>query len=595
MQTTSVAVRPATARVDTAFARRLVFANAGVPIVLLGWDAYQRQLGANGVNFAIHTTGLVGLVLLLLSLAITPARRLTGWAWLIALRRTLGLYAFFYLCVHFAIFFLFDRAASVGSTVREILLRRYLQIGTIGLLLLVPLAVTSTGSMVTRLGPKRWKRLHRLTYLASAFGALHYYLLVKADVRQPLVFAGVLAVLLSFRPVEFYRDARARRAQQQRARAARPATARERRFWTGELRVLRVTDETPDVRTFRLGLDGARLPFAHKPGQYLNIALTLDGERVHRSYTIASSPTQTSYCEVTIKRTAFGRASRYVHAALREGATVKISAPVGRFVFTGAEADGVVLLAGGVGITPLMAIVRYLTDTGWPGAIHLVFAVRTKRDVIFSGELERLASRFPNLHRTVTLSGELSPEEASTWAGSRGRISAALLARVVPEIARLPVYMCGPAAMMVETRAMLLGLGVPDAQIKTEAFESATTVTVEPRESAIQVLPVGEDAENSAALAAPRGTTDGAPTVDFRRSMRLAELPPDRTILEVAEDAGLAIPFECRSGICGQCKTRLLEGRVTMEVEDALSPTDKAKGIILACQARSSGDVAIDA
>ncbi len=77
--------------------------------------------------------------------------------------------------------------------------------------------------------------------------------------------------------------------------------------------------------------------------------------------------------------------------------------------------------------------------------------------------------------------------------------------------------------------------------------------------------------------------------------MKLAELPPDRTILEVAEDAGLEIPFECRSGICGQCKTRLLEGRVTMDVEDALSPADKAKGIILACQARSAGDVAIDA
>src|SRR5450432_1200587 len=379
-RTTGALLRPAPMRVDTAFAKRLVFANAGVPIVLLGWDAYQHQLGVNGINFAIHTTGLVGLVFLLLSLAITPARRLTGWACLIALRRTLGLYAFFYLFVHFAIFFLFDREASVGSTIHEILLRRYLQIGTIGLLLLVPLAVTSTDSMVTRLGPKRWKRLHRLTYLASALGALHYYLLVKADVRQPLVFAGVLAVLLSFRPVEFYRDARARRAQR-RARAARPATARERRFWTGELRVLRVTDETPDVRTFRLGLDGAaRLPFAHKPGQYLNMALTIAGERVNRSYTIASSPTQTSYCELTIKRTVAGRASGHLHAALHEGATVKISAPAGRFVFTGAEADGVVLLAGGVGITPLMAIVRYLTDTGWPGAIHLVFAVRTKRD-----------------------------------------------------------------------------------------------------------------------------------------------------------------------------------------------------------------------
>src|SRR5450432_1503053 len=100
---------PRSVHADTAFARLLVLVNGGVPLLILGWDTYQHQLGVNGVNFAIHTTGLLGLLFLLFSLAVTPIRRLTGWNPVIALRRTLGLYAFFYLCVHFGIFFLFDR------------------------------------------------------------------------------------------------------------------------------------------------------------------------------------------------------------------------------------------------------------------------------------------------------------------------------------------------------------------------------------------------------------------------------------------------------------------------------------------------------
>ncbi|HEX4448598.1 MAG TPA: ferric reductase-like transmembrane domain-containing protein [Polyangiaceae bacterium] len=591
MQTTDAGTRadagprPASPRVDTGFAKRLVAVNVAVPVVLLAWDATQGQLGADGVKFAIHTTGMVGLVLLGLSLAVTPLRMLSGWTWLIALRRTLGLSAFFYLCAHFAIFFAFDREASVDDTLHEILLRRYLQIGTAALLLLVPLAVTSTDSMITRLGPRRWKAIHRLVYLAAGLGVLHYYMQVKADVRQPLVFAAILTGLLAFRPAQLYLDARRKRQHR-----GASGVATRRRFWSGELRVLGVVDETPDVRTFRLGLaGGGPLPFVHEPGQYLNLALTIDGQRVNRSYTIASPPGQRDHCEITVKRLPTGRASRHLHEALRQGATVKVSAPAGRFVFTGAEADGVVLIAGGVGITPLMAMIRYLTDHAWAAPIHLVYGVRKQADIIFAGELESLARRFPNLHVVVTLSGG----DDSAWAGARGRISAGLL-RAVPGIATLPAYLCGPDAMMAEVRLLLAGLGVPADRIQTEAFVSAATAGDMPGIAGAAPVPADLPVIGEAASVANEGT----PMVYFRRSKRSAEFPSDRTLLEVAEDVGLDIPFECRSGICGQCKTRLLEGRVTMDVQDALSAADKAKGIILACQAHAHApgtDVAVDA
>lgn len=584
MQTTRAPAVPAhrSVHVDTGFAKVLVLVNGGVPLAMLGWDTYFQQLGVNGTNFALHTTGLLGLLFLLLSLAITPLRRLTGWNAVIALRRTLGLYAFFYLCLHFGIFFLFDRAASVASTVHEIVTRRYLQIGAAGLTLLVPLALTSTDAMVTRLGARRWKALHRLTYLATSLGALHYFMLVKADVRQPVAFAAALAVLLGFRVVVFARDSRQRREK----RAGTPAALRASRFWSGELRVLRIVEETPDVRTFRLGMEGgAGLPFLHRPGQYLNVALLIDGQRVNRSYTIASSPTQSTTCEITVKRMPAGRASRYLHDVLREGDTVKVSAPAGRFVFTGIESDGVVLIAGGVGITPLMAIVRYLTDSSWSGRVNLIYVARRRDDVIFSEELARLQRRFSNLQVFVTLTGE----EDASWAGHRGRLTTELLRTLLPEVARRPVFLCGPDGMMAETRTLLLGLGVPEVQIRTEAFVSAATA-VDPASSP------GEPIEDGAvAGTAPDLAVGRLPTVQFQRSGKTADLPPETTILEAAEEIGVDIPFECRSGICGQCKTRLLTGGVTMDVEDALSATDRSRGLILACQARSVRNVSVDA
>jgi sulfoxide reductase heme-binding subunit YedZ len=184
---------------DIGFARFLVQLNGAVPLYLLGVDALRGQLGANPVNFAIRTTGLLALIFLLLSLATTPVGRLTGWTGLTQLRRTLGLYAFFHALLHFTIFFVWDRALSVESTLSEMVLRPYLTVGATGLLLMVPLAATSTDGMIRRLGAARWKRLHRLAYVAAIAGAVHYYMLVKADIRQPVAFAIVLAILLGYR------------------------------------------------------------------------------------------------------------------------------------------------------------------------------------------------------------------------------------------------------------------------------------------------------------------------------------------------------------------------------------------------------------
>jgi sulfoxide reductase heme-binding subunit YedZ len=190
---------------DIRFIKLLILVNGAVPLVLLGWDVKHHQLGANPQNFAILTTGMMTLIFLVLTMAVTPLRQITGWNWLIQFRRMLGLYAFFYACVHFQFFFSLDRGFSISSTLSEMLKRKYLIVGGTALLVMVPLAITSTNAMIKRLGGKRWRALHRLAYVAAIAGVIHYYMQVKADVRLPLVFAAVLATLLGYRLMVHWR------------------------------------------------------------------------------------------------------------------------------------------------------------------------------------------------------------------------------------------------------------------------------------------------------------------------------------------------------------------------------------------------------
>jgi ferredoxin-NADP reductase/DMSO/TMAO reductase YedYZ heme-binding membrane subunit len=566
-------------RIDR-FTKWVVTVNCAVPVTLLAWDALNGHLGANPVNFAIRTTGLLSLLFLVLSLTVTPLMRLAQWSSLGQLRRVMGLYAFFHAVVHFGLFYLFDRNANLGDVLSEIALRRYLLVGIVGLLVMVPLAVTSTNRMIQRLGPRRWKRLHRLAYLAAAAGALHYYMLVKADTTQPIIFTALLGVLFSYRLGVHYVQLR---VDSHRLRHPSPQPAespiRGHRY-EGVLRLAKVFVETPEVRTFRLvAPSGTTLPFQYLPGQFLTLRLNLDGRDVRRSYTIASSPTRTAYCELTIKREEQGYVSRYLHDVMREGAMFNVSAPAGRFTFTGAEAQAIVMIAGGVGITPLMAKIRYLTDIAWPGKIYLVYSVKTERDIIFRSELEELQRRFSNLRVDITLTRDASVR----WTGMRGRLAATMLMRIVPDIAQARVHLCGPTEMVEPLKKALRELGVADEQMKAEAFgspnwkRSAGSTVLAPNES---------EHKNGAALTS---------SIHFARSNKCLAGVGTRTVLELAESVGIALPYDCRSGVCGQCKTRLLSGSVGMAAEDALDPLDRANGVILACQATCRGDVVVDA
>jgi sulfoxide reductase heme-binding subunit YedZ len=156
------------------------------------------SLGANPVEALIHRLGTWALNFLLITLAVTPLRRLTGKAWLLRFRRMLGLFAFFYVCLHFLAYAWVDQRFALGYIIEDIAERPYITLGFTAFLMLIPLAVTSTRGWIRRLGP-RWKKLHRLVYVAAILGVWHYYWLVKADVLLPLVYAGILVLLFGIR------------------------------------------------------------------------------------------------------------------------------------------------------------------------------------------------------------------------------------------------------------------------------------------------------------------------------------------------------------------------------------------------------------
>lgn len=176
----------------------LVFAASLLPLAWVVWLGWQDQLGANPVETLSHHTGDWSLRFLLLTLAVTPLRRLAGWNRLQQFRRMLGLFAFFYVCLHFGVYLIFDQFFDLASIVEDVAKRPYITVGFTAWLLLIPLAVTSTNGMIKRLG-RHWRRLHQLVYPIGALGVLHYLWLVKADLAEPLLYGGVLVVLLGYR------------------------------------------------------------------------------------------------------------------------------------------------------------------------------------------------------------------------------------------------------------------------------------------------------------------------------------------------------------------------------------------------------------
>src|SRR5215469_5448144 len=199
-----------------------VFLLCLVPLAHLVWMGFQQELGANPIQYIEHSTGTWALVGLCVTLAVTPLRRILQQNWLIRFRRMLGLFAFFYACLHLTAFIWLDEQFDYHAMIADIYKRPFITAGFTAFVLLVPLAVTSTAGMIRRLGGRRWNMLHRLIYISAVAGVIHYLWLVKSDKTIPLRFAAVLTVLLAYRVIYY-----AVQQRRQRAAAAAKKDSRE--------------------------------------------------------------------------------------------------------------------------------------------------------------------------------------------------------------------------------------------------------------------------------------------------------------------------------------------------------------------------------
>jgi ferredoxin-NADP reductase len=335
---------------------------------------------------------------------------------------------------------------------------------------------------------------------------------------------------------------------------------------TFSLELIRNEVQTQDTNTlcFRIQ-DGKQL--MAKPGQFLTFHLNIDGNQVVRCYSICSSPLKTDYVEITPKRTQNGYASDFLNERAMPGLIIRASGPAGKFYFDEKVHKDIVLIAAGSGITPMIAMLRYIEERALDVPVTLIYCVRTSQDIIFQDELTRLRGSLAQFRLIITLS---APDAG--WKGNKGRLNKELLLERVLDFRTPTFFLCGPGPFMQHVSELLKEQGVSEDRIKQENFGG------------------------KASLAVPDPSAGSSvPFVEFLRSGFQFELIPDMTLLEFAETVGVSIPYGCRQGQCGTCATRLFQGRVTMDAEDGLSAEQKRAGFILPCVSKIHGSICIDA
>jgi glycine betaine catabolism B len=405
------------------------------------------------------------------------------------------------------------------------------------------------------------------------------------------------------------------------------------RWQKGDLKVrcAEVIDETHDVKTFRFVAEPGLL-FSYKPGQFLTLDLEINGEEILRSYSISSTPSRPHSLEITVKRVAAatpdlpaGLVSNWLHDNIKVGSEVKISGPMGNFTCFQYPSQKLLFISAGSGITPTMGMSRWLCDTMADCDVVFLHSARTPADIIYQQELMMMSARHKKFQPLVTVTKNNSGQ---SWLGLTGRVTANMLQSIVPDLLERVAFVCGPELFMAGTKKLLAELNFPAENYHEESFGGAKSAksltpksTMPPASLESFTTPVVsggglrgllnrevEVPEPSGAFAAPvQMPSPAALVIDpietighnifFAKSGQNVACDGEESVLAVAESQGVKIRSNCRSGNCGTCKKRKLEGKVRMSSFDpeALEESEQEEGFILTCISFPEGRVVIDA
>lgn len=323
-----------------------------------------------------------------------------------------------------------------------------------------------------------------------------------------------------------------------------------------------VIEETANVRTF-VFQSATPAWFRYRPGQFVILEIPHPDGVLHRSYTIASTPSRPFSIEITVKAQPESIATRWMFDNLRPGMSLRAQGPMGQFFLSDPPAGPLLFISAGSGITPVMSMLRWCADCALDIDIAFVHCARTPADIIFRDELLTLARRLQNLSLIfVTASGD-GPLITC------GRLDGAILDATVPDAAERDVWCCGPEAFMAAMQDALVDRGLPALRFRQERFAAPVAAAAEP-------------------------SADGQQPVRFTQSGVEILASPDRTILDIANECGVRIATACGMGICGTCKVHCT-GAVDMHHQGGIFDDEIAEGFILACCSRPRGSVEIGA
>ncbi|UOG73491.1 ferredoxin--NADP reductase [Hymenobacter tibetensis] len=360
------------------------------------------------------------------------------------------------------------------------------------------------------------------------------------------------------------------------------------------LNVVEITKETDDAVTLHLEHPN-RQPLASKAGQFLTLILPCGpgGKKERRAYSLSSTPSEAPRLSVTVKRVTGGLVSNYLLDTVRVGQQLEVMAPLGNFVLetNPRSARSLVLVGAGSGITPLMSMLKAVLREEPQSQVLLVYGNRNEQSVIFREQLRRLESQYASrLQVEHVYSQPTGPTAAHQHVG---RLNRTTLLRILEQRHQFPAaqaeyFLCGPEGMMVEAKAALDLLGVPDSRVRRESFVAAA----ETQETAAAQLNGHGDVSVDEDDGQIKTRTV---TVNYEGSEYQFEVTPAQTILEAALDQDIDLPYSCQAGLCTACRGKCLTGKVHLDEREGLSDSEMKQGYVLVCVAHPlTSDVTIE-
>lgn len=348
----------------------------------------------------------------------------------------------------------------------------------------------------------------------------------------------------------------------------------------GTLVCCQVRQETHDVKSFFFRPNQPGL-FRFLPGQFITLELDINGETIHRSYTISSSPTRPDVISITVKRKPGGLVSNWLHDHMQVGHSVQVLGPAGEFSCVHHPASQYLFLSGGSGITPLMSMARSFHELAEDHDIVFVHSARTADDIIFRHELDLMAFNQAQFRPAfICQNAEPDPDQRI----SSGFLTLEALQAIAPDFMAREVFTCGPAPYMAAVRDMLAGAGFDMRHYHEESFT-------------FDELPAAVQAETMINVSTGNGDDETNPdtfSVELTKSGITVQCAPDQFVLDAARAAGLRLPSSCSKGLCGTCKSRLISGQVDIKHGGGIRQREIDQGLFLPCCSKPLGNLVVE-